>query len=227
MNDPTEVQVAGPRGNPWERRSELGALNGLVEAIKQFALSPTEAFEQTIKRGDYGSPLLFAVVVGWLGTLVYSVWQLIFGASVISMFPAELRDSVGFLTTGTGGLLATLIFAPIMIVIALFIWSAILHLCLVIVGGLDQSTSGFEGSLRVVSYTTVAQLGNLVPFFGGLICLVWSVVLAIIGIQKLHGASQGKAIAAVLIPLLLCCVCIVLLVVSLGAGLATFFATQS
>jgi hypothetical protein len=215
------------QGNPWERRGELGASTGFLEALKLFVVSPGEAFAQTRRQGDYASPLLFAIVVGCVGVLIAKVWETLFGMSVLSTFPPEVRDQLPFLVGGsTFGLVLTLVLAPIYILVALFIWSALLHLCLVLVGGLKQSTAGFEGTFRVVSYATVAQLGSLVPVVGGLITLVWTIVLGVIGITSLHKSSQGQAIAALLIPLALCCLCVVLFMMTIGAGLLAAFGAQ-
>ena len=238
MNEPISTTATPPpeppagdnerQGNPWERRDEMGVSQGFLEALKLFVVSPAEAFNQTRRQGDYGSPLLFAVVLGWAGVLIAKVWETLFGMSVLSAFPPEVRDQIPFLVGGsTFGLVLSLVLAPIYILVALFIWSALLHLCLVLVGGLKDSTAGFEGTFRVVSYATVAQLGSLVPIFGSLITLVWTVVLGVVGITSLHKSSQGQAVAALLIPLVLCCLCIFFFLMTIGAGLMAAFATQS
>lgn len=216
-----------PQGNPWERRDEVGVSQGFVEALKLFIVSPTEAFGQTRRRGDYASPLLFAIVVGWVGVLIAKIWETLFGMSILSTFPPEVREQLPFLVGGSSfGLVLSLILAPIYIVVALFVWSALLHLCLVLVGGLKDSSAGFEGTFRVVSYTTVAQLGSLVPVLGSVITLIWSIILGVIGITSLHKSSQGQAIAALLIPLALCCLCVFFFLMTIGAGLMAAFATQ-
>lgn len=225
---PTEPPSPLPeiRGNPWERRAALGVVRGFLDALKIFVTSPTEAFSQTLKSGDYGSPLLFAIAVGWIGIFVGHLWDTMVGASLLSMLPTEFRSEVPLFLFGSGGLLMSLIFAPVMVIVGVFLWSAILHLCLVIVGGLDQTETGFEGSFRVVSYSTVAQLANLVPFVGDLLCGVWTLILAIIGAQQIHRTSQGKAIVAVLIPVAFCCVCVAMGLFMAGASLMAMFANQ-
>jgi hypothetical protein len=65
-----------------------------------------------------------------------------------------------------------------------------------------------------------------VPVFGGLITFVWTIVLGVIGITSLHKSSQGQAIAALLIPLTLCCLCVVFFMMAIGAGLLAAFGTQ-
>ena len=223
---PVPPESERPQGNPWERRATLGFADGFIQSLKLFTTSPTEAFAQTFKKGDFGSPLLFAIIVGWIGLAIGQIWETLMGASILSMMPPEVRNSIPFVPGSTAGFLMSVIFAPVYIIIALFIWSAILHLCMIIVGGLSKSTAGFEGTFRVVSYSCVAQLANLIPVAGGFISLIWSLVLAIVGLQQLHHTTAGKSVAAVLIPALLCCVCASLAAGFLIFGTAAMFANQ-
>jgi len=223
---PGSSEPAPPQGNPWERRAALGTVEGFVQALKLFATSPSEAFAQTFKKGDYGSPLLFAIVVGWIGIIISQIWETLMGASILSMMPPEMRSYVPFVPGSAAGFLVSVIFGPVYIIIGLFIGSAIMHLCMIIVGGLEKSPAGFEGTFRVVSYSMVAQLANLIPILGGLLSVVWSLVLVIIGLQKLHDTSTGKAVAAVLIPAVLCCVCVGIAFMFFGVGMMAMFANQ-
>jgi len=223
---PGPPESGGPQGNPWERRATLGLAEGFIQSLKLFVTSPTEAFAQTFKKGDFGSPLLFAIIVGWIGIAIGQIWEVLMGASILSMMPPEVRNYVPFVPGSTIGFLVGVIFAPVYIIIGLFIWSAIMHLSLIIVGGLERSVAGFEGTFRVVAYATVAQLANLIPVLGGLLSLVWSLVLAIVGLQKLHDTSTGKAVAAVLVPFLLCCACIGAMIMTFGVGMMAMFANQ-
>ena len=223
---PEPPSPPGPQGNPWERRAELGVGNGFIEAVKLFAVSPGEAFGQTLRRGDYGSPLFFAIIVGWIGIAIGQIWEMMMGASILSMLPPEVRGYVPFAAGSASGLILSIVFAPVWIIVALFLWGAILHLCLVIVGGLEKSQAGFEGSFRVVAYATLAQLANLIPVAGSVISLIWSIFLAVIGVQRLHDTTQGKAVIAVLIPIVLCCVCVGVAISLVGAGMMAMLAGQ-
>lgn len=215
-------------GNPWERRAQLGFGTGLIETVKLFITRPTEAFAQTRERGDFASPLIFGVLVAWAAAIVGEVWRMIFGTSMLAMFGgSHLGEQLAPLMAMTGvGLVIQIIFAPIFIFIALFIWSGILHLSVLIVGGAKSSTSGFEGTFRTVSYSAVAQLGQIIPFVGGLIAFVWGIVLLVIGLVRMHHTSQGRAITAVLLPIVLCCV-LVGLIISMGVAAAIFAGANS
>ena len=54
---------------------------------------------------------------------------------------------------------------------------------------------------------------------GGLLALVFTTILEVKGLEIAHRTTPGKAIAAILIPGAVCCVCAVLVLVTLGAAL--------
>lgn len=211
-------------GLPWEMRPQVGFADALVDTIKLFVTSPAEAWSRTREKGDLGQPLLFAVVVGWIGVAFNSVWNLIFGnmwLRFLPMLPPQVRDQMAYRGFGRGiaSTLFALVLAPLFVIIGLFIWAGILHLCFMIVGALSGSTAGFEGTFRVVGYSSVSQLAQVIPIVGGLVALVWNLVLVVSGAQRIHRTTQGKAIAGVLIPLVLCCGCVVLAIVFAGAAI--------
>lgn len=224
MNDPMQVPpppptgppVEGRPGNAWDRREQIGIGQAFVETVKEFATAPTDAFARTRETGDMVGPILFAVVIWAVVSVVSQLWQGMFGGSMLGMLPPEVRDQLGpYMASGTGcfGLVMGIVAAVIFSVVFLFIWIAILHLATLVVGGLKESRSGFEGTLRVACFASVAQLAGLVPFVGGLVGMVWSLILLVIGISTMHRTSTGTAVVAVLVPVVVCCVCI-------GAGIA-------
>ena len=217
---PGEPPPGGPPPLPWEDRQRLGFLNALVETIKLLVTAPGEAYRRAKEKGDLLSPLLFAVIVGWAMAIIGQLWSLAFKSTWITLLPAELRHQIGpMLATSAIGFVMTVILAPILIVVGLFIWSGIVHLCLMMVGGTNNSTAGFEGTFRAASYAQVASLAQVVPVAGGIIGMVWGIVLQVIGLATVHKTSQGKALMAVLIPIALCCVCIAAVIAIAGASL--------
>lgn len=215
--------TGGPK-IPWEDRKRFGALNAFFETVKLFVGSPQRAFDQTPRLGDYISPLLFAVVMGCLGTIASQLWSLATGPALLRLLPVPAeRFSHLFATSAVGAIIAVVL-APILVPIGLFILAAILHLCLMLVGGLKESQAGFEGTFRAVSYASVAQLANVVPLVGGLIVLVWAIILDVIGLTTLHRTSRGKATLAVLLPVAVCCVCVAL---AIALGVTAFLARSA
>jgi hypothetical protein len=110
-----------------------------------------------------------------------------------------------------------LILGPVFIVVALFVSSGILHLALLALGG---ATRGFEGTFRVSGYSQAASIFNIIPGCGGLIGLVYAIVLLVIGLSEAHGISRGKAAAAVLVPLVIICCCCSGLITAVIFGMA-------
>jgi hypothetical protein len=202
---------------PWEARETRGLLPSFFDTLGLLVTRPTEAWARMRESGDSTSPLLFGTAVCWLSMALHSV---LFSMIAMPMLPRFLERRFGMLR-GFGGaaLVVRLIVAPFVIAIALFLGAAILHLCCMLVGALENSRSGFEGSLRAVCYSQVSSLASVIPFIGGLIAIVWWIVLALQGVERLHRTTSGKAAAAVLIPAVVCCGSIILIGLVVGAAL--------
>ncbi len=207
---------------PWENRGTMGAPEAFLETVKAFATNPRDTWSRTRESGDFGMPLLFAVIVGWIGAAANAIWGSIFLRGAIPVLPPEVASRFPFGRMPLGGtfLAVRLIVAPIGVVIGLFIGSAILHVCYLIVGALKGSTAGFEGTFRVAAYSSVASLGQIIPIVGGLIALVGWILLATFGGAKIHRTTEGKSLVAILIPIVLLCVCGVLAMVGIFAAIA-------
>ncbi len=215
---PPEPPSSGPVPSPipWEDRDRLGFGTALIENVKLFVTAPQEGFRRMMEKGDYASPIIFGIILGWVGTAIGYFWNLLFGSSLM-MLPG-MSDEMGTAMMLQGAAsIGGLIIAPIFIIIGLFLGAGILHLCLMLLKGTEGSQAGFEGTLRVVSYASVAQLAQVIPFVGGLVALVWLIVLYVMGLSSVHRTTQGKAVLAVVLPLVLCCVCIAI-AVAIGVG---------
>jgi hypothetical protein len=101
------------------------------------------------------------------------------------------------------------IFLPILIAIGLFIMSAIFHISLLIVGA---GKRGFEATFRVVAYTSSTQIFGIVPVIGAFIVTIYNLVLWTIGFRESHRTTTGRALIAVLLPMIVVVTLVVLLV---------------
>jgi hypothetical protein len=219
---------SSPAGNPipWEDRQRLGFVKALLDNAKLFITAPQEAYRRTRESGDYGSPILWVVILALVVGLLRWAVSLVFTAPMLPFMPAggmEGGEAAGaaaaMALVAGGGFVGAVIIGPIMAVVGLFIWAAIVHLCLMMLSALGSSRAGFEGSVRALAYTQIASIVQIVPFVGPLIALVWTIYLATVGISTLHRTTQGKAVAAVLIPIAVCCVCIVAAIAIFGAAI--------
>ncbi len=217
---PPPYGPSGGSGLAWETRP-IGP-ESFLDTAKAFITQPAQAWAMTRETGDYTRPFLFALIVAWVGAIFNAVWSTMFGAGLMKMLPAQYHR-FGALGMGGGGLFFNIIAAPIFIAIGLFIGTAIFHVSFMIVGALSQSRSQFEGTFRAVSYSSIAHIAYVVPFVGGLLALVWRVYLMMLGVQQLHKTTQGKALAGILLPMLLCCGCAVVGMVFAGAALFSAF----
>jgi hypothetical protein len=196
---PTPTSVAARTGLPWEHRQERGFFNAFIETLTMVLTKPAEAFSVMRREGGLGEPLIYALIGGCLGGIVSALFSL--GFQSIGLF-ADKNNSLAAMT-GMGIGFGTIILVPLFIVIVLFIWSGLAHLCLMIVGGANQS---FETTFRVLAFTQ-GSTGPLqiIPLCGGLISFVWTLVCNCIGLARAQETDTGRAVLAVFSPLIVCC----------------------
>jgi hypothetical protein len=197
-------------GTPWERRGEIGFLPALFETTKQVLLSPALFFRGMPVGPGLADPLLYAVILGYAGVIVQALYQAFFHVALGSLLPrgfggrSELARALPFLEGGVG-LIVQVVVGPILVILGLFVGAGIYHLVLLLLGGARR---GFEGTFRVSAYGQAVSVLMAFPFCGGVVALVWWVVVATIGLSEVHGIGRGRALAALLIPVvLLCCCC--------------------
>lgn len=188
-------------GIPWEDPARVSALERFTETVKLLATRPGEAYAGMPTSGGIGSPLSYAVVVGWIGIAFAVVWNMLFQGMWLPFMDLGDEAAVFAGFTAAWGI-GMLFLAPLFVLVGVFIGAAILHLMLMIVGG---ANNGFEATFRVVCYAQTAQLAAIIPFCGSLISAVWAIVLYVIGLASAHRTTQGKAVLAVVLPLVLCC----------------------
>ncbi len=223
---PTSAPSAGatatvPRsGLPWERRDTLGFFNAFAQTVSMILTRPAEAFTVMRTEGGIADPLIFGVIGGSIGAIVWTLlsaaihslgWAAAFSqrSSLESMMGASLGGAMIFVR---------IILTPIFIAIGLFIWAALVHGCLMMLGGANKT---FEASFRALSFAYGATaLFCIVPCCGGVIALIWGLIADCIGISRSHETDIGRAVGAVLLPLIVCCggIFIVCLVLGVGVG---------
>lgn len=200
---PPPAPASALRPIPWEDTGSAGAMARLIETVKLLATAPGEAFARMPTSGGIGQPLLFAILVAWVGVAISAVWGLLFGGMTL---PFVDRDELGvfgaMMGMSTVMTLGIVVLTPLITSVVVFLQAAILHLMLMLVGG---ATKDFEATARACSYSQAAQLAQAIPFCGGLLSVVWSLVLLIVGLATAHGTTRGKAAIAVILPVVLCC----------------------
>ncbi len=201
---------------PWEQPG-YPVLEALYETAKLFITAPSQAFARMSATGSLGRPLFYAVIFGWVGIIASQAYSIAFRGVLMNMFSSLPGFNRGMMT----GMpvffnVAIMIVAPIFVLLGIFIWSAIVHLFLMLVGG---ANTGFTSTVRVMCYAGTVQIVQVIPLCGGTVAAIWALVLEIIGLAIAHRTSQGKSALAVLLPLVLCCVCVAILAAAFGAAI--------
>jgi hypothetical protein len=205
-------ETTAPRsGLPWEHRQERGFANAFIETLVMVLTKPDQAFRTMKTEGGLAEPLIYALIGGCVGGIVSLLLSL--GLQSMGLFAGQ-RDTFAALAGIGVGSIALIVLVPVFIVIGLFIGAAIVHLCLMIVGGANKS---FETTFRVLAFSQ-GSTGPLqiIPVCGGLIAGVWALVVNCIGLARAHETTTGRAVLAVLLPIIVCCGAGVLLLIMFG-----------
>lgn len=214
-------EPVGGLGPSWENRAELGTVKALLATVREVLMEPAETFANMKRIGGLGTPLVFYLVWGIIAGIVNVGYQFIIELGTAAS-QEQLAESYGLPAFATGGLAIgiTLFLVPIMVAVGIFIYSAILHLCLMIVGAQPDN---FESTFRTCCYASGAtSVLQIIPICGGLVALVWNIVALGIGFSKVHDISVGKSTLAVLLPLIVCCAGALLLAMLVPAFAAGF-----
>lgn len=205
--------IAARSGLPWDNRSSLGFVNAFVATFKLVLLEPANAFNVMKREGGFGDPLIYAITGGSFGLLFYFIYNFFFTS--LTGLGSHRNPLAHLIGTGIGAIFC-IIFIPVLIAVGVFISSAIFHLCLMIVGAAKQP---FETTFRVVCFAGGSTTPLLViPFCGALVSGIWRIVLYCIGFARAHETDTGRAVIAVLLPVVLCCGGAFVLAMALGLG---------
>jgi len=203
---------SGPSSPPPRASASAGGgefnyqdpVQSFITTVQRVVLQPVEFFRGIQRRGDFINPLVFAIIC-------YEVFTILTGLLAL----AGIGTPRGF-----GEFIVSLILAPILAAIGLFIGAGILHLLVMLIVG--SGNSGFEATFRVGAYAAVTSLVSWIPFIG-FIASLYGIYLAIVGVREVHATTAGKAALVVLIP---AAVVILLVLILLAIGAALFFSLQ-
>jgi hypothetical protein len=191
-------QQAVPVAPAWER-PEGGLVDRLWNTIREVLGSPASTFAGMPTTGGFGKPLMFllwlAVPCGVISIVYQYVYELVGPKTEAAQHLSP--EVTMWLYVGLA------IFMPVLVAAGSFLSSGILHLCLMLVGANPKS---FEATYRVVAYANGStSVLLLVPICGQIAQGIWNLCILVIGFREVHGTTTGKAVMAVLLPVLVCC----------------------
>jgi len=192
-------------GPPWEDRDRLGFWKALVETVKAVLLRPAQCFASMRREGGLGSPLLFWLLTAAVGLAIGQLYGVMFQGAMLGLTNssgASGQTQLFKLQTMLGAF--SVIVYPVMMFVFLFIQAGLTHLMLM---ALKAANHPFQTTLRVFAYGFgAAGTLHLIPMCGSLIAGLWGLVSICIGMGPAQKTTAGKGVAAVLLPLLVCCI---------------------
>lgn len=217
----TTCAAAVPGGSaviPWERREQIGGVPAFLQTVKAVLLRPQECLAAPAGGAEIGSPLLFAVICHTIGVVFALFWQFV---TMLLTTPGG-GMGVGFGEMGVLSVLGILA-GPLGALTWVFLWGAVVHVFLMMFGA---ARGGFVATARVQGYASVGSLWYAVPLLGGMVGLVWSIIIQILGLASAHGTGAGRTTAAVLAPIAICCFAMFGLIALMAVGFSSFLPDQ-
>ena len=205
-------------GLPWEAQN--AGLGSIFPTALGFISRPTEAFGAMSLSVDLVRPIAYFVTWALIGACISQLWSLVLYDAMLGVVRSLAGSQFERLAPlmhrpGPVQLLLGLVVTPLVALVFVFVWGAVVHLMLTLLGGANR---GFTATLRVMCYAETTQIAALLPGIGGFIALVWGLILEVMGLSLAHKTEGWKAALAVVLPLFLCCVCVIAGAVLFGAA---------
>jgi len=194
------------------------------DALKGVITDPVNFFKAVPREGPLKRVLIFAISCHALGIAVMMLCMAVFFTLFIGMITQLDRHAgkdappIWLFPLLFGGMA---LLSPLFAAINIFLYAALDHLALVLLGGGGR---GFETTLRAVCYAQGPLALGIVPLIGMQIGQIWSLVLRVMALKEMHEITLGKAIAAVILPIvaLFCLIFgLYLLIVFMAVGAAS------
>lgn len=186
---------------PWEERATTGFFSALTATWLLSVTRPLEFFRRpSIEKGFMG-PFLYAYIMGLIGSYFSLGWQNVLNEAM------PLEDTTYSGSADDLNLMIALL-TPFILPIGIFLGAGFIHLVLLTLG---VGKAGFEATFKVVCYSSGPSVLSVIPWIGGFIAWGWSTVIEVIGLREYHKISTGRAVAGVMIPLIILLGCILAL----------------
>ena len=195
---------------PWDERDRIGVVSALVETTREVLTQPGAFFRAMPVTGGLGSPLLYAVIIGWIGLVASAFYQAIFrsvvgsGLGCVRVRPAGDRGPAG-LGRGLGRLRGA------------GRLRGRLRGDRRLRRGRDpppRADAAGRGAPRLrgdvprgAASPRPRASSSSSPSAASSSAGIWTLVLYVLGLAEAHQIGHGKAAAAVLLPIVLVCCC--------------------
>lgn len=169
-----------------------------LEKVKGLLMEPAKTFDALKEEPLLEATKYYAVIAAVysaLLALLFSFASSFFGAM---MGFGRLGTMMGA-GVGIGAAVIYFVMFMVFMIVGAFIGGAVLHIFVYIVGG----RHGIAQTIKACMYgSTPSLLFGWIPVVNA-IAMIWSLATEIVGIRQLHEISTGKAILAVILPLII------------------------
>ncbi len=173
---------------PWER-ADANFPADMFRSWLQCMTEPHAFFRSLDVTVPFSRPLLFFLVFWILGS---GLGTLSADATLGDWYAARGIDAPG----ATWNLFFFFL-SPFIGAISLAIYVGLTHLGVRI---FVKDPGSIGVTARGLCYVAAPQLLAVIPFLGWLVAFFWSLFLAVVSVQRLHGTNTGSAVAAVIVP---------------------------
>jgi hypothetical protein len=191
---------------PWEQPG-YPFFAALYETTKLLLSRPREAFARSSPTIGIGRPLLYGFILSFIGnffTAIYNFWAKTIAQSMPVHAPMHDWMGSNWAIPPFAQMLGTILASPFLIPLGILIAAGVVHLFLILLGG---APGGYANTVKAECYSNAPLFLAILPICGSIGGAAWALVVLVIGLTVVHKVSTGKAIAALLLPLLLCCAC--------------------
>ncbi len=216
----------------WEDASK-GLVGGGWETFKEACFNPRAFFAAAAQNDNPWPAITFGMATGGVAGLIYGIFTSLIYVAVGGMMASMFRGIPGMGSGSPGAMMGVMgamgVFAivayPILFALSALIgpWisGGIYHLMLMMLGG---ATRPYTNTVRIVGYSNASTMWMIIPGVGSLISLGFHLVLTVIGLDETHKCGVGKAVGAVLLPIVLICgcCCLVYAMIFAAAGSSHF-----
>jgi hypothetical protein len=192
---------------PWERRREIGSWNGFKHTVAAVFGAPAQIFGRMLPDTDDGALLYFALVSILPEMLAVATSWLRFdpetAEQVTKLFPPGFPEGVKAVfrfygsPAGLGAALVALVLWRLFVLVA---WAGSTHFFLRL---LVPQSRGWTATYKTFVYSATPGLINIVPFCGGFVAFVWSCVVGVIGLSRIHRAGPLPIFGALFLGLVI------------------------
>jgi hypothetical protein len=201
----------------WEDAS-LSIFARFYRTVAKAISRPKEFVDELPPGGGHGPAITFLLalfvcevsipmLLCWLPALFLGLG----GPAFNQLVGAKSIESI--LVVGFGFLLIAIL-APVLGILAFYLWASIVH----VAGKIAGLRGPFEYTARACAYGSAPMALNiflmpliLLPIIGilaqlgGYALQIWQIVLTVMAVRQLHETTVGRAVVAVLAPIAVCC----------------------